>query len=268
MADQEQKPTEESFKKKNHSKTIIAILGTLLLALSVAVGILLVRQNQGFREKAATSTGTVKVFLSPETKTVAVGETFTANVLLDTAGNKISALTVYLSYPYSGDTPPVAATDIQINSDLIVNQNWNFPIKSVNTGEDLMEIRIGGLTSSSDGYQTTGETVIATISFKAQAAGSITVSFDPTMTKATNKTTGEDILLTPTSVGRYTVSGGEATAIPTASTTTPTISPTPIRAVTPTPSPIPAPQSGVSSPTLARIAGGITLIIGAILLSF
>jgi len=255
--------------KKNRGKTIlIAALGTLILTIGLAIGILLVRQNQQIRERAATPTGTVKVFLSPETKTVQVGQTFSVNILLDTSDRYISALTLDLSFPYSGDTPPLAVNDtgIQINSNLVVNGNWNFPIKIVNSENQLFQIRIGGLNSLSQGYKTTGEETVATINFKAQATGSVTLSFNPTTTKATDKSTGEDILLIPSSAGYYTVQSSEATTTPTI-TSTPTPTPISIPVTTSTPSPIPAPESGISLPTVIGIGGSILLLLGAVILA-
>ncbi|QLG69839.1 MAG: hypothetical protein CH104c_0608 [Candidatus Woesebacteria bacterium] len=265
--------------KKNRNKAIlITALGTLLLGAGLAVGILLVKQSQQIKEKAATPTGTVKVFLSPETNSVQVGQVFSVNVLLDTDSRYISALTLDLSYPYTGDTPPIEATDIQVSSNLIVGGNWNFPIKTINTDNQLVQIRIGGLNSSSQGYKTTGEETVATINFKAQAAGSINLSFNPTTTKATDKTTGEDILLTPSSYGSYTASGQTTTATPvptatinnmptTTTSATPHITTTPIPIATPTPSLVPVPESGISLPTVMGIGGGVLLLVIALSLT-
>ena len=261
--------------KKNRNKAIlITALGTLLLGAGLAVGILLVKQSQQIKEKAATPTGTVKVFLSPETKTVQVGQTFSVNILLDTADRYISAITFDLSYPYDGDSPPIAATDIQVSSDLVVNGNWNFPIKMVDSKNQLVQIRIGGLNSSTQGYKTSGEEVIATINFKAQAAGSINLTFNPTTTKATDKSTGDDILLTPSSSGSYVAqsTGGTPTPAPTPTPkpkpTQPPTTQAPIPIASPTPSPVPPPESGVSLPTAIGIGSGILLLIGASILAF
>jgi len=263
--------------KKNRNKAIlITALGTLLLGGGLAVGILLVRQSQQIKEKAATSTGTVKVFLSPETKNIQVGQVFSVNVLLDTDGRYISALTLDLSYPYTGNTPPIEATDIQVSSNLVVSGDWNFPIKTINTDNQLVQIRIGGLNTSSQGYKTTGEETVATINFKAQATGSINLSFNPTTTKATDKTTGEDILLTPSSYGSYTASGPTTTEtpVPTATinntpttTTSATSHTTSIPIATPTPSLAPVPESGISLPTVVGIGGGTLLLVIALFLT-
>lgn len=284
--------------RKSKSKTIlISILSTFLLGAGLATGILLVKQNQQIKEKAAQPEGTVKVFLSPDTKTVEIDQNFSVNILLDTGGRYISALTIDLSYPYTGNTPPIEATDLQINSNLVVNGDWNFPIKTINTDNQLVQIRIGGLNSSIQGFKTTGEEVIATINFQAREAGSIKISFNPTTTKATDKSTGDDILLTPSIYGSYTVSAPVSTETksqPTMTTmavtttpistltTSPTITPTattkttsraisntetPIPALTPTTSPVPMPESGIPYPTILGLSGGILLIILALSLT-
>ncbi len=255
-------------KNKKKGRIALIILGILLLVVGTAIGIILVKKNQEIREKAATPTGTVRVFLSPESKTIKKGETFDVNVLLDTAGNYISALTINLTYQYSSSEPPIKVENIQINSSLLVNGNWNFPIKTYDASNGLAGIRIGGLNSSTTGYKTSGEETVATITFKGYDSGSITLAFEPTTTKATNKTTGEDILLTPSSTGNYSVEASQTTETPTPSTTptppsTGTNRPTstPININTPTPSPAPQPESGVSTPTLIGVGGGIVLIL-------
>lgn len=274
-------------RKKQNKNILIAILGTLFLVTGLAIGILLVRQNQQIKEKAATITGNPKVFLSPETKTVQEGQTFSVNILLDTSGRYISAITLNLNYSYNEDAPPIVATDIQINSDLVVNNDWSFPIKSVNnnTQDKVVEIRIGGLNSSSQGYKTNGEQVIATINFKAESGGSINLTFNPVTTKITDKSTSEDIALTPSSSGSY-LSKSETpqnTITPTPDpTTTPNLSPTasasasatpiktknPIPIVTPTPSLPPTPESGTSFPTVLGIIVGTILLTSAIAITF
>lgn len=260
-------------KKRNTTRTILILLGLISLVLGTAIGIILVKKNQEIREKAATPTGTVRVFLSPETKTIQSGQTFDVNILLDTAGNYISALTINLTYQYNSSEPPIKVENIQINSDLIVNGGWNFPIKSYEASDGLAEIRIGGLNSSTAGYKTTGEETLATLTLKGYEAGAITLTFEPTTTKATNKSTGEDILLTPSSTGNYRVEASQPTSTATPSPTsavpnethtpppTSTSTNTPVAISTPTPSPIPQPESGSSLPTLLGVGGGIFLVI-------
>jgi hypothetical protein len=264
-------------KPKSQTKLILVLASVAVLIIGLIAGLLLVRQNQRVSQKAATPTGTAQIYITPETKIIDVNQTFTANILLNTAGQAISALTIDLSYPYSGDNPPILATDVQINSNFIVNDKWNFPIKTINASSGKVQIKIGGLNSSSQGYTTQGEETVATITFKGQAAGAINATFNSASTKVTNKTTGEDILLVPNSSGSYTVRGvsTDATLTPTPSSTTsaqstssPTATAIPAKDTSPTPSPIAAPKSGVSLPTTIGIAAGMLLLVVSMLLVF
>ncbi|MFC1710524.1 hypothetical protein ACFL0F_02605, partial [Patescibacteria group bacterium] len=109
--------------------TIVAVLGGLVTAL------LLIPKEQDIREKASVASGVAKVYITPETKTVNGGETFEANVLFDTDGIAMSALTVQLEYLYQGSVSPVSATTIQVGSNLVTNELWTFPIQDI-TEED------------------------------------------------------------------------------------------------------------------------------------
>lgn len=254
-------------KPKKQTKLILAIVGIVVLIGGLITGLILSRQKQVVKKEAATSTGVAKIFITPETKVIDVDQTFSANIILDTAGQKISAITVDLGYTYSGTTPPLTATDIQISSNFIVDNRWSFPIKTINAGDGRVQIKIGGLNSSSEGYSTQGEETVATITFKGQTAGSVNATFNSTTTKVTSKTTGEDILLVPNSSGSYTVRGTTETPTPTA---TATASATPLSVVrsTATPTPVPVPQSGISFPSLISLSLAGVLIIGAVLLAF
>jgi|GEM_PF-2538654 len=270
--------TSNSSKGKSSSKILILILSLIVVVVGAVAGFILVRQNQQIEEKASTPTGTVKMYLAPETKTVNVDQIFGVNVILDTKGQSITAITIDLSYPYSGSTPPINAEDIQINSVLAVDENWKFPIKTINSDGGKVQIKIGGLNSSQAGYKTTGEETVATINFKGVGSGTINLSFNPTTTQVTNKDTGEDILLTPSSSGTYTVAGTNsngASATPTATASslaspspTSTSSATAVPWTSPTPSPIPAPESGVSFPTIIGVSAGALMVVASFVLIF
>lgn len=263
-------------KTNSKSKLIILILSLVIVIAGAVAGFILVRQNQQIQEKAAVSTGTAKVYISPTTKTIEVGDTFTVNLLLNTAGQYVSAVTLDLSYSYSGSTPPIEATDVQINSSLLTDGSWKFPIKTINDSDGTVQIKIGGLNSSQAGYKTSSEESVATITFKAQEAGVINVNFNSTTTKAMSKDTGSDILLIPDSNGTYTATG--ETATPTATSTsdsddeddaaaTPTATSTSKSWISPTPTAVPAPESGVSLPTTIGIGLGGILLVGSLLLA-
>ncbi len=259
--------------KKNIKKTIIfAVVTLIVLSAGIVAGLLLVRQPQDFREKAAVPTGTARIYLTPETKTISAGETFTATILFDTAGIAISGLTVKLEYPYTGDEPPISATSVEINPSLVLDSNWDFPYKNITEEGGAGKIEIAGLSTSTAGYTTDGQENLATITFRGNRSGTINVSFNANESVIASKDAEEDILLIPQSSGTYIVSGGSQTSSP-----TPTSSPSPSPSSTgtgigttgsasPTATAPPVPVTGVGDYMIFGMGAGVVLITIAALL--
>jgi hypothetical protein len=268
--------------KSTKLPTKLVVVGTvmLVLVLGLIASLFLVRQKQNVKEEAATPTGIVKVFITPETKTVQVGDEFTADILLDTAGQYVSALTIQLEYSYTGDDPPIDATDVQTSTDLMTNKEWSFPVKTTTTTGGKVVIRIAGFNKSTTGFKSTGEEKVATVTFEALSNGKIDATFNSSESRVTSKTTTQDILLIPSSKGTYTAQGGtDATASPTPSgsaspvpsgSASPSSSSTPSGSTTPSGSgsPAPIPVTGSSTPTLIGIGLGALLLIGSAVLIF
>lgn len=249
-------------KKSKKRLIIFALITLIVLSAGVIAGIVLVRQPQDIREKAAVPTGTAKLFITPETKTINAGDTFTATILFDTANIAISGLTVKLEYTYTGDAPPISATQIDINPDLVLDSNWDFPYKNISEAGGKVNIEIAGLSASVDGYTTSGQENLATITFKGNHAGTINVTFNSTESVIAGKDSEQDILLIPQSSGAYTVSGTQPTDTP-ESTATPTAS----SSATPKATAPPVPSTGISQPTIISVGTGVLLLIGAIALA-
>jgi len=291
-------PPKNSNKKK---LIIIATISVFVLIAGVVAGLFLLGQRQLIEQEASVPTGVARVTINPETKSVNVGETFTSNILFDTANTAIAAITIQLEYTFEGSSPPITVEDIQINSTLPVDELWDFPVKSARIEGNKVIVRIAGFSNSVSGYTTTGQENLATVTFKGQSAGTITAVFNPTESKMTKKSDGSDTLLTPSSQGRYTVGGGAATTPPSSSTPTPTgagstptptstsagttATPTPTSTsagttATPTPTstpstgtggstatPVPIPETGVSTPLIFGMGIGTLLLVGAMLLA-
>lgn len=259
-------------KTSNRKKyIIIAVISVLVLIVGVIAGLILMGRRQLVEQEASTPTGIAKVNITPSNKTVNQGDTFTANVTFDTANTAIAAITIQLEYPFQGDAPPISISDVQINSKLPVEELWDFPINSVKKEGNKIVIKIAGFSNSVSGYISSGEETLATITFKADAPGSITAQFDQTVSKITKKSDGADTLLTPQSTGTYTVSGTVATATPT-SIPSSSASPTPKSTSTPKPAtgsatPVPIPVTGISIPSILGVGLGTLLVIGAALLA-
>jgi len=244
----------------------VAVLGGLIAAL------LLIPKEQDIREEAAVSGGIAKVFITPETKTINAGESFQANILFDTAGIAMSAITVQLEYLYEGDIPSMTATTIQTSSALVTDELWAFPVQSISEEDGKGVIKIAGFSGSVSGYQTSGQEVLATVTFQGITPGSITTSFDASSSIITSKENENDVLLIPQSVATYTTSGATntPTQAPTVSPTTPISYPTstPIsqggtQVGAPTSSPSAIPVTGLSTPTIMSLSLGAILILAS-----
>jgi len=250
-------------RKPNKKFLIVGIVALLIIVAGSVSGVLLTRQQQLIEQEASVPTGTAKVTLTPDTKSVAVGESFQTKVYFDTAGTKISAISVQIEYPFTGDTPPLTVDNITINSTLAADSMWDFPVKNTSVVDNIVLVKIAGFSSSIDGYSTSGQMEFATITFKGASAGTVLVSFNATESKITKKTDGADMLLTPQSTGSYTVTGSSSTATP---TPTPTGSGLATVIPTSTGTPAPIPITGLSTPTTLLLSIGAVLGTLSILL--
>jgi hypothetical protein len=250
-------------KKKTKVKSVIipTILGLLVLTAGVAAGLILVRQNQNIQEKAATGGGVATVRIDPTTTSVSTGQSFTAKVWLNSGGRALSAADVFLNYTFSGTSPFLEVTDVTENPQLTA-VNWTFPVKRAVISGSSVQIEISASTLAGGGYVTPGEILLATITFQGDAAGSATLSFDSAQSKVTEKSTGADILLTPTATANYAVTAA-ATPTPTVSPTeAPTATPTGNDIVTATPVSTSSaiPETGISWPTVLSAGIGVLLL--------
>jgi len=243
-------------KKPKKKLIIFGLIALLIIVAGATAGIILTRQQQLIEQEASVPSGTAKITLTPDTKTIAVGESFQTKVYFDTAGTKISAISAQLEYPFTGDTPPIVVENITINPTLATDSMWDLPIKNTSTVDDTVLIKIAGFSSSIEGYSTVGQMELATITFKGASAGSVLVSFNATESKVTQKTDGADILMVPQGNGSYTVTGSQATATP-----SPTPSPTgsPLGTGSPTGTPMPVPVTGSNTSTTILISAGVIL---------
>lgn len=257
-------------KKNKKGLFIAAIITTITLVGGLIVGILLVGQQQFFKQKAAVPGGIAKVYISPESKTISIGETFNAKIYFDSSNIAISALTIQLEYPYTGSEPSISVTDIQVNSALAVQNNWDFPIKSITTSGGKVLVRIAGFSNSINGYTTTGQEELATITFKGNSAGTISASFNQTDSKITKKSDGSDTLMIPQSSGTYTVTGSGIVTTPTPTVTSAGATSLPTGSIIPIPSAtrMPIPVTGATENTIFVAGAGILLVVFSLFFAF
>lgn len=77
------------------NKYVLGFLSLLILSIGIAVGTLLVGQNQDIREKAAPAT---TAYISPTTQDAQIGTDFSFYVKMDSATNQISGVDIRLSF--------------------------------------------------------------------------------------------------------------------------------------------------------------------------
>lgn len=283
--------------KKNVFASIIAVI---ILAGGVVAGVMLVRQQQELREKAAVPGGQARVSLFPTLGNLNVGDDIPVSVYFNTSGVSISSISLRLLYPFSETQPEVTTSNIEINPIIENSGNWNCPKKSITTEGQSVAIEIECANISATGYATSTDTLLATFSLtvgRIPQTNPFTLSFDPSLSIITQKSNGADILNIPddeTGTATFTVTSDTyvspttgpsptATKVPT-KTPTPsptttakvTLTPTPTRGltVTPTKTPTPTtsvsvglPDAGFSAPTYIGLGLGFVLIIAAVLLA-
>ncbi len=269
-------------------RVIVTALVTVVGVGGIISGAILLKDRQDIRERAAVPNGKAEVTFSPTSGTFDVGETFPVSIYFntgnDTAGYEaISGLSVRVTYPYSGATPEVSASNVQVSSGLLASGDWSCPTSTVTESGGVVNIDIACANVSASGFTATTDTLLATFDLtvnRAPSTSPFTIRFDPSNSVATSWRNGEDILALPQSEGTYAIggeNGGEnvptATATPsplptgnvsvtTTTTTTPTLSPTETAT---TPSSLP--DAGFSLPTVAGLGLGMLAVFASLALT-
>jgi len=239
--------------KKN---VFLSVLGVLILAGGVVAGVMLVRQQQELREKAAVPNGQARVSLFPTTGNLKVGDSIPVSVYFNTSGVSISSIKLRLIYPFSGSNPEVSTSAIEFNQVIEQSGNWNCPTKSATTEGQNIAIDIACANISAQGYSTNTDTLFATFKLtvvRIPQTNPFSLRFDPGTSMITQKSSGQDILSIPsneTGTAVYTVE------TPTGPSPTPTnlVTPSPTGKITPTPTNKPtATPTKVSTPTPTKV---------------
>ncbi len=278
-------------------KIIVALLIILVAIGGFVSGLILLRQRQTTQEQASVPTGEATVRVQPESGTYKVGDTINVDVVFNTAGIAVSGVAVRLTYPFSGTTPEVGVTAIEINQSLLSTGDWSCPTKTSSQQGTKVVIDIACGNTSASGYSNTSYTQFANIKLlvsSVPANNPLILSFDPAASIITRHPGGQDVLLIPQSSGTYTIEGAsqpvttlqptQPQAQPTSPLTTTTPTSTPKPTVTTKPSPTPTKvaigtgtvmptksatlqKSGVEYPTMIGLGLGILLIIGSLIIA-
>jgi hypothetical protein len=228
------------------SRFFIPFALLLIVVLSVPVISLVTSKPVDIRQRAAPSTPTATMNISPTTGSVVVGQQFTISLVIDGGGQTFNA----------------AGADITVSSNLSVQTlnivppasgGCNFTFVNANKTPKVSDPSFAGAILNGSSTNCT----LMTLTLQANSAGTGTITLSKTSVKS--YVSHQDTLLSYQN-GSYTIGTGITptstpvpTAVPTATPTsipptlTPTVAPTatPIPTVTPTPTPI-----VVSPPTI------------------
>lgn len=266
-------------------KIILALLITAVSVGGFVTGLILLGQDQDIGRQAAVPGGQATVSISPSSGNYDVGDTIQTSVSFNTAGIAVSGVAVRLTYPFTGSSPEVTVGEIEINPSFTNSSDWTCPTKSTSQQSGNVIIEIACANTSSSGFQTSADVLLATMDLSVEREPEtvpFTIRFDDSLSIITQQSTGEDILLTPSSTGTYSIggSGNQATATPTPTSTddlsptaTGSLPPTTTSSVTATPTlvstgsatPTGLPDSGVGDLTFWGAGLGVLLILGSLI---
>ena len=265
-------------------KVLVAFLIIVVAIGGFVAGLMLLRERQDIREEASTPTGTATVSISPESGNYNIGDSINTTVTFNPKNVVINGVAVRLTYPFSGSTPEVTVSSIEVNSTLLSSGDWTCPTQDSTLSGETVIIDIACANTSASGFTSNEDTLLANVKLdvvRTPQASPFVIRFDNARSVITRKSDNQDVLLVPTSSGSYTVAGSGPTAKPTLAVTG-TVTPSPKLSTTLTPTlkltgsltPTPIvgkggelPDAGVSLPTIFGVSLGILLVAGAVLLA-
>lgn len=275
-------------------KIVFIVIGAIVLIASIVAGILLVKNNQDIRERAAPATS---LSIKPTTQTKDKMQDFTVQVVMDTGVNKVTGLDLDITFDPNAFsvTSITKGADVANFSQEIRNNIDNmagkitysaFTLDSAKavTGSNIIVLNILGKvkdTAAAQTYkfqfsQTTavsgsgeGQNVLtlaspANVTVRAAAGETPGMTSSPApMTSGTVKPTATPMKTkTPTPMAQATPTKtptplAQATATP---SPTPTMAASATESPAPTQTAVPIPETGVLSATLTVVGLGIVAI--------
>ncbi len=229
-------------------KTVLIIIGVLVLCAGLVAGLLLVQQNENIARRAAPAT---TMYVTPASQSKSAGSTFTYSVNIDTNANAVTGIDVRMNF-----NPAVLQITSLERGAGVTNLDQTIANTFDNT-DGKIQFAIFTLNSSKAVTGSNIEVLKVTGTVKAgAAAGSYPVTFDAA-TAASASQEGQNVLTSKTQ-GTISVAaaGTGATPTPTASptptgtgtrTSTPTATPTKTPTATPTPTATATATSGATA---------------------
>jgi len=197
-------------------KLILPALAIFVLLGGLIMAIILTKQNQDIREKAATPSGTTSIVLSPGTGNLAAGSQATIAINANTGSLSIDGFQVIATV--SGTIP----TDLQFVP--FVPTGMQQLLSSLSAGV-TRTLKLAYVTQDTQAPFSAGSTSLGQFKFTVPASGTMTITFDNDLTKIAQNQTSQDVLAIPTPA-TYTFLTGD-----------PGTSPTPGASTSPSPSP-------------------------------
>jgi hypothetical protein len=229
-------------------RAILTFIGILMLLAGIGAGVFLIRQQQLIEKKASVPGGIATIYLSPQTGTAGINQTFKVDVMVDAKGQTIKNIAAVIKLPQSND---FAIHSVTANESLSQNTMWRYvPSPSFTSNEDGTDSIIFSLgITGIEGYTNPEPFMIGSIYFRGIAATTIQPVFELAQSQVILfPSDNEDIL----NSNLNTLAGGFAGSysIGTGGGTEPSITPSPTSSTSPTSSPTPtSPASPTSSPT-------------------
>lgn len=186
----------------------LILLVIILMIFAIPLGVYLVKQRQEIRKKASTPTGTATVSLSPASDNYEVGQSFPVSVYFNPVSIPISSIAVRITYQFSGASPKVVASSLEINPSLLGTGDWMCPVKTITPVGNQVQIDIACANVTTDGFTAVSDTLLASFNLVANevpTVNPVVLRFDPQESKIQSKIDNTDILLTPTATASYTI---------------------------------------------------------------
>lgn len=252
----------------NKFKKSFKIFASIFSFLAIIAGVVLVRNNQNLREKAAPETS---LYISPPNKTLRSGDSFLSTIKMDTGNNQVSGFDLVLVY----DPNIFIIQSIDKGSD--VNTTFTEFNKNIDNINGRLSYSAFSVVQASAIHGSGINILSITGKIKdGVSEGSYTISFD-NKSAVSGLSEGQNVLTLKTSavfvipsiqLNQTPQPTATVTATPTSLSTptptfiaTPTSKPTTLSTSTPTPPSIPV--TGITTPTLGIFFVGVLMIVGS-----
>lgn len=215
----------------------------ILSSITILISLFIVAPSPSY---ATVSGGTGTILLSPTTSASwAIGSNSTVSVMVNAGTTAISGVQFRLTIPVS--SADIEGISITPNTAL---SNWTFPVKTIQTSTSAITIDFSGVDLSTTGTVASTNTLIATVTVKANSSfSSKPATFSSADSAIYRKDTAADILGTLGN-GSYSTTGNPIpSTTPTSAPVTSTPAPTTTTTVAPTTTTTVAPTDSSTTTT-------------------